>query len=177
MYMQTFKSCFIILTGQPPCSLDGTQHYSFDYAQQVHYPHYAQQVGPLFFKTPRKCQCFGICAEGSGKETIEKNKAHVKVYMYNIKNVHVYRKYCIQAIIHLNCKLGISPVVEDTRITSICKQELKPFFRDKLDILACIVCVLSQAQLLHILFSIHNKIDKTCNIFYSFRNPTFLPGR
>ena len=40
--------------------------YSFDHAQQVHYPHYAQQVGPLFFKTPRKYQCFGICAEGSG---------------------------------------------------------------------------------------------------------------
>ncbi|XP_062615789.1 uncharacterized protein LOC134277475 [Saccostrea cucullata] len=54
--------------GQPICSLEGTQHYSFDYAQQIHYPHYAQQVGPLFFKTPRKCQCFGICSEGSGSQ-------------------------------------------------------------------------------------------------------------
>nr|XP_022294254.1 uncharacterized protein LOC111104539 isoform X2 [Crassostrea virginica] len=47
------------LRGQPPCTVDAEFHYSFDYAQQVHYPHYAQQVGPLFFKTPRKCQCFG----------------------------------------------------------------------------------------------------------------------
>uniref|UniRef100_A0A8W8MKS9 Uncharacterized protein n=1 Tax=Magallana gigas TaxID=29159 RepID=A0A8W8MKS9_MAGGI len=53
------------IRGQPPCTLQSEFHYSFDYAQQVHYPHYAQQVGPLFFKTPRKCQCFGICCEGS----------------------------------------------------------------------------------------------------------------
>ena len=53
-------------TGMPPCSKMMEFHYSFDYAQQVHYPHYTQQVGPLFIKTPRKCQCFGICAEGPG---------------------------------------------------------------------------------------------------------------
>lgn len=68
------KSTFVQLTpeqkirGQPPCTLQSEFHYSFDYAQQVHYPHYAQQVGPLFFKTPRKCQCFGICCEGSGTQ-------------------------------------------------------------------------------------------------------------
>lgn len=56
-----------LFSGQPCCSYPGTIHYSFDYAQQVHYPHYAQQVGPLFFKTPRRCQCFGVCSEGSGK--------------------------------------------------------------------------------------------------------------
>ncbi|KAJ8300396.1 hypothetical protein KUTeg_021915 [Tegillarca granosa] len=56
------------MRGQQPLSYQGTMHYSFDYAQQVHYPHYAQQVGPLFFKTPRKCQCFGICSEGSGTQ-------------------------------------------------------------------------------------------------------------
>ncbi|XP_063432029.1 uncharacterized protein LOC134714592 isoform X1 [Mytilus trossulus] len=54
--------------GQPPLSFEGSMHYSFDYAQQIHYPHYAQQVGPLFFKTPRKCQCFGVCAEGPGSQ-------------------------------------------------------------------------------------------------------------
>ncbi|KAJ8303681.1 hypothetical protein KUTeg_018791 [Tegillarca granosa] len=54
--------------GQAECSNQTRMHYSFDYAQQVHYPHYAQQVGPLFFKTPRKSQCFGVCAEGSGSQ-------------------------------------------------------------------------------------------------------------
>ena len=53
----------ILFSGQPALSYDGNMHYSFDYAQQTHYPHYSQQVGPLFFKTPRKCQCFGVCAE------------------------------------------------------------------------------------------------------------------
>lgn len=46
--------------------MDITQMYSFDFAQQIHYPHHAQEVGPLFFKTPRKCQAFGVCAEGAG---------------------------------------------------------------------------------------------------------------
>jgi hypothetical protein len=48
----------VLFSGQPALSYDGTMHYSFDYAQQIHYPHYSQQVGPL-------CQCFGVCAEGS----------------------------------------------------------------------------------------------------------------
>jgi hypothetical protein len=43
-----------------------TLHYSWDYAQQVHFPHHAQQVGPIYFKTPRKCNVFGVCSEGSG---------------------------------------------------------------------------------------------------------------
>ena len=38
-------------------------HVSFDYAQQIHFPSSPQQVGPLYFFTPRKCQIFGICNE------------------------------------------------------------------------------------------------------------------
>lgn len=40
-------------------------HYSFDYAQQVHYPFNAQQPGPIFFKTPRKCGVFGVACEAT----------------------------------------------------------------------------------------------------------------
>ncbi len=39
-------------------------HFSFDFAQQVHYPHNPLQPGPMFFKTARKCAIFGICCEG-----------------------------------------------------------------------------------------------------------------
>lgn len=39
-------------------------HYSWDFAQQVHYPYEDQQVGPIYFKTPRRAQVFGICCEG-----------------------------------------------------------------------------------------------------------------
>ena len=35
-----------------PCSFDGCGHYSFDYAQQVHIPTSAEQVGALYFLTP-----------------------------------------------------------------------------------------------------------------------------
>ena len=39
-------------------------HYSFDFAQQVHYPHNPLQPGSMYFKTARKCAVFGICCEG-----------------------------------------------------------------------------------------------------------------
>jgi len=38
-------------------------HYSFDYAQQVHFPSNPMQPGPIYFKTPRKCGIFGIMCE------------------------------------------------------------------------------------------------------------------
>lgn len=48
--------------------MDMTQMYSLDFAKQIHYPHHANEVGPLFFKTPRKCQAFSVCAEGAGEK-------------------------------------------------------------------------------------------------------------
>ena len=39
-------------------------HYSFDFAQQVHYPHNPLQPGPMYFKTVRKCAIFVVCCEG-----------------------------------------------------------------------------------------------------------------
>ena len=47
-----------------PCSFNGTVHYSYDYAQQLHYPSDPSQAGPVYFKTPRKCALFGVCCEG-----------------------------------------------------------------------------------------------------------------
>ena len=38
-------------------------HYSFDYAQQVHYPSNPMQPGPIYLKTPRKCGIFGVFCE------------------------------------------------------------------------------------------------------------------
>ena len=43
---------------------EGPIHVSFDYAQNVQIPHMPQQVGPIYFKVPRKCHLFGICCEG-----------------------------------------------------------------------------------------------------------------
>ena len=47
----------------PPCSADITAHYSFDMAQQVHYPADPFQPGPFYFLTPRKCGIFGVVCE------------------------------------------------------------------------------------------------------------------
>ncbi len=38
-------------------------HYSFDYAQQIHYPSDPMQPGPIYFMTPRKCSLFGVNCE------------------------------------------------------------------------------------------------------------------
>ncbi|SMN01906.1 hypothetical protein SPONL_198 [uncultured Candidatus Thioglobus sp.] len=46
----------------------GEMHYSFDYAQQIHYPYNDQQPGPAYFLTARKCQLFGVCSEAQGKQ-------------------------------------------------------------------------------------------------------------
>ena len=46
-----------------PCSRDTAVHYSFDYAQQVHYPSDLLQPGPMYFLCPQKCGIFGVCCE------------------------------------------------------------------------------------------------------------------
>ncbi len=55
---------------QKPCQLKIAIHYSFDYAQQVHYPHSSQQKGKEYFITPRKCQVFGVCAEATSRQVL-----------------------------------------------------------------------------------------------------------
>ena len=36
--------------------------------QQVHYPFNAQQPGPIFFITPRKCGIFGVSCEATSSQ-------------------------------------------------------------------------------------------------------------
>ena len=43
-------------------------HYLYDFAQQVHYPFNAQQTGPEYFKTARKCGLFGVCNDGKREQ-------------------------------------------------------------------------------------------------------------
>ena len=47
----------------PANSRDISVHYSFDYAQQVHFPSDPMQPGPIYFLTARKCAVFGINCE------------------------------------------------------------------------------------------------------------------
>jgi hypothetical protein len=51
-----------------PCSFDGCSHYSFDYAQQVHIPTSAEQVGALYFLTPFKVAIFGVQCDTVSKQ-------------------------------------------------------------------------------------------------------------
>ena len=42
--------------------------YSFDFAQQVHYPSNPLQPCPIYFLTPRKVAIFGICCEAISRQ-------------------------------------------------------------------------------------------------------------
>ena len=44
-------------------------HYSFDFAQQLHFPSNPLQPGPAYFLTARKCQLFGVSCEALGIQT------------------------------------------------------------------------------------------------------------
>jgi len=55
--------------GNPRGSVDCSMLYSFDHAQLVHIPSNPLQPGPMYFKTARKCEIFGICCEGSRVQT------------------------------------------------------------------------------------------------------------
>ena len=44
-------------------------HYSYDFAQQVHFPINPLQPGPAYFLSARKCQIFGVCCEPLGLQT------------------------------------------------------------------------------------------------------------
>ena len=50
---------------QPPAPLSTSTpvHYSFDYAQQVHFPSNPLQPGPIYFLTCWKCSIFGVWCE------------------------------------------------------------------------------------------------------------------
>lgn len=52
------------ITANKANSKDIVMHYSWDFAQQLQYPFEDQQVGPIYFKTPRRAQLFGVCCEG-----------------------------------------------------------------------------------------------------------------
>ena len=40
-----------------------TKIYSFDFAQQVHFPSNPMQLGPIYFKMPQKCGIFLVMSE------------------------------------------------------------------------------------------------------------------
>ncbi|KAK5609770.1 hypothetical protein CRENBAI_023008 [Crenichthys baileyi] len=52
----------------PPSSKKIRMHYSFDFAQQMHFPSNPLQPGPMYFLTPRKCGLFGVSCEGLQKQ-------------------------------------------------------------------------------------------------------------
>ena len=57
-FYESVKHVFSPFNPPPSCSVDGFAHYSWDYAQQLHYPINPQQPGPIYFKTPVQVRIF-----------------------------------------------------------------------------------------------------------------------
>jgi hypothetical protein len=96
------------LKQMPANSQNCTFHYSFDFAQQVHYPADPFQPGPIYFKVPRKCSIFGVNAEGLPAqvnylidECVDLGKgANVVISLLH----HFFENYGIgENHVHLNC--------------------------------------------------------------------------
>ena len=62
-FLATENLTAVPLEPAEPCSRSLIAHYSFDMAQQIHYPSDPLQPGPMYFLTPRKCGVFGVCNE------------------------------------------------------------------------------------------------------------------
>ena len=95
-----------------PCSFQSMVHYSFDMAQQVHFPSNPLQPGPIYFLTPRKCALFGVCCEavprqinylideafdtGKGANTIVSLLHHFfQVHGLGESEVHLHADNCV----------------------------------------------------------------------------------
>ena len=90
---ETIKANYSPFVPSQLCSIDVVGHYSWDYAQQLHYPTNPQQPGPIYFKTARKCSIFGIVNEGSGTQfnyLIDESVAVGKSAISTISYVHHY---------------------------------------------------------------------------------------
>lgn len=63
--IQTSKYSYINAPSDATTHLvqDSVMHYSWDFAQQLQFPYEDHQVGPIYFKSPRTAQLFGICCE------------------------------------------------------------------------------------------------------------------
>ncbi|GES98234.1 hypothetical protein GLOIN_2v1484099 [Rhizophagus clarus] len=54
-------------------SFEGSAHIAYDWAQNVQIPYSPQQIGSIFFKSPRKVHLFGVCNTGNFPHTEQTN--------------------------------------------------------------------------------------------------------
>ncbi|GES76155.1 hypothetical protein GLOIN_2v1484099 [Rhizophagus clarus] len=54
-------------------TFEGSAHIAYDWAQNVQVPYSPQQIGSLFFKSPRKVHLFGVCNIGNFPHTEQTN--------------------------------------------------------------------------------------------------------
>ncbi|XP_038055788.1 uncharacterized protein LOC119727795 [Patiria miniata] len=91
-----------------PCSRPVEMHYSFDFAQQMHFPSDPMQPGPIYFLRPRKLGILGVHCEGVTQQVnylvdesvvISKGSSAVISFVH-----HFFRQYGLgESNAHLHC--------------------------------------------------------------------------
>lgn len=66
--MEIARQSFAASQSSDPKNAPETMHYSWDFAQQLQYPYEDHQVGPIYFKSPRTAQLFGVCCEAASRQ-------------------------------------------------------------------------------------------------------------
>ena len=99
----------------PANSVDIKVHYSFDYAQQVHYP---SDPGPIYFLTPRKCTVFGVNCEALPRQinflTDEAGDCGTGANAV-VSHIHFFLK--IMVLVRKKCSCTQITVQDKTKIT------------------------------------------------------------
>jgi hypothetical protein len=97
---------------------EGTGHYSFDFAQQIHYPSNPLQPGQIYFETPRKCGIFGVMCEAVLSkvsflidESVKRGKHCDKAFTFFNYGLVLVKNTCIFMLI---------TVVDKTKIPTFC---------------------------------------------------------
>ena len=64
-----YNECIALSKFDIPASVQSvTQHFTFDFAQQLELPYHTRQVGPIYFKVRYRVQCFGVCEESAHRQ-------------------------------------------------------------------------------------------------------------
>lgn len=117
-------------------------HYSFDFAQQVHFPFDCQQTGPEYFKTARKCGVFGVCNDCTHVQVnylIDESENPGKGADCVISLLHHYLEKYGNGDVICFCMLTI--VLAKIKIMQPCTTCCGVYLQNKMKVLSCHSCL------------------------------------
>lgn len=125
VYNEQISNCRTAYMSGVDNKADVPMHYSYDFAQQIHYPNNPLQPGPAYFLSARKCQMFGIACEPLGQQVnylIDEADNVGKGANTTISLIHHYleERTCTGATIYFHADNCIGQNKNNTTIQYLC---------------------------------------------------------